>query len=384
MRDHLLARVVTKLTVDFVRSDRTNAMNVSFISSNEQRTNNMKQDILMIDSTVQHIDERRRAVLCKSFNLIYYDCTSSQQFIERLQPGGAYSNITAILRNGWLKCGPLADQRLFATDIVGHFPPSLKLICCSGHGYDAADVPAITAKGIWYCNTPNACTEAVANTGMYLVLETFRFLSYAQWCARHDWPASRELGLKAVDPQGKILGIVGLGDIGLKIAQKCEAAFQMSIHYQGPRRKLGAEATLKNGAVYHSSIDDMIAVVDCIVLACPFTKATDRLLSTRTFALAKQDGTRVVNIARGQMVDEEALMKALEDGRVVGAGLDVHANEPGINARLRDNWRVTLLPHIGVCSKTSWENFERTNLDNLEAFLATGTPLKPVNRIAND
>lgn len=337
----------------------------------------------MIDSTTQHIDTKRRTALAEKYNLIYYDCTSIAQFIEQLKPGGLYSNVTAILRNGWLKCGPLADQRLFATEVVPHFPSSLKLICCSGHGYDAADVPAITARGIWYCNTPNACTEAVANTGLYLVLETFRFLSYAQWCARHDWQGSRELGLQAVDPGGKSLGIVGLGDIGLAIARKCEAAFEMQIHYQGPRRKIEAEATLKNGAVYHNSVDKMIEVVDCIVLACPYTAETNKLLSRDRFARAKKEGLRVVNIARGQMIDEEALIEALDKGTVIGAGLDVHANEPGVNEKLKDNWRVTLLPHIGVCSKTSWENFEMTNLDNLEAFLCTGKPVTPVNQIVS-
>lgn len=333
----------------------------------------------MVDSTVQYIDAARRERLSLSCNLLYYDCKNITEFIERMQPGGQYSNIVAILRNGWLKCGPLANERLFATSVVPHFPASLRLICCSGHGYDAADVPAITRRGIWYCNTPNACTEAVANTGLALVLETFRYLSYAQWCARYDWLQSRDLGLKAVDPLGKSLGIVGLGDIGLAIARKCETALDMKIHYQGPRRKYDAERGVKNSAIYHRYLDDMIKVVDCLVLACPYTSETHNMLSREQFALAKKEGLRIVNVARGQMIDEDALIEALNEGKVVGAGLDVHVDEPGVNARLRDDWRVTLLPHIGVCSRTSWENFEKTNLDNIEAFLKSGVPLTPVN-----
>lgn len=343
----------------------------------------MKPNILLIESTVQATDNARRQALAEkfNFNLIQYDCESTEQFKQRLKPGGQYDNIVAIVRNGWLKAGPLAYQTPFATDVVPHYPPSLKLICCSGHGHDTADIEALTARGIWYCNTPNACTEAVANTAVSLVLDSFRFLTYAQWCARFDWMQSRDLGMQAVDPSYKSLGIVGFGDIGLAIAQKCAAAFNMNIHYQGPRRKVGAENNLKQGARYHMTVDDMIPHVDCIVLAAPYTKDTHHLLSKKQFSLAKTEGIRVVNIARGQMVDEEALLEALEAGRVVGAGLDVHANEPGINIQLKENWRVTVLPHIGVCSKTSWENFERINLDNVEAFFSTGKPVTPVNNI---
>lgn len=345
---------------------------------------NTKPVILMLDSTVQAIDAGRREALSKKFDIIYYDCETVAQFIADMKPGGRYANITAIVRNGWHKAGPYAKLAPFATEVVPHFPASLKIICCSGHGYDAADIPALTARGIWYCNTPNACTEAVANTALSLVLDTFRYLSYSQWCARNDWQQSRSLGLEAVDPCGKAIGIVGLGDVGLAIAKKCEAAFQMKVHYQGPRRKLEAEQTLANGAVYHTSVNDIIPVVDCMILAAPYTKETHHLLSVEQFALAKEGGLRVVNIARGGMIDEDALVAALKSGKVVGAGLDVHANEPGVNRELKEDWRVTLLPHIGVCSRTSWENFERTNLDNVEAFFETGVPLTPVNRMSSE
>jgi len=340
-----------------------------------------KPTILLIESSVQAVDVERRQTLANNFNLIHYDCESTSHFIEDLKPGGRYSSIVAIIRNGWHKAGKFANHAPFATAIVPHFPPSLKIICCSGHGYDAADIPAITARGIWYCNTPNACTEAVANTALSLVLDSFRHLSFAQWCARNDWMQSRDLGLTAVDPYGKSVGIVGLGDIGLAIAQKCEAAFQMKVHYQGPRRKLLAEDKLVHGATYHSTVDGMIPEIDCIVLAAPYTKDTHHLLASKQFSLAKKEGLRVVNIARGKMIDEDALIEALDSKQVVGAGLDVHYDEPGVNPRLKDNWRVTLLPHIGVCSRNSWENFERINLDNIEAFFATGKPLTPVNNI---
>ncbi|KAK2008586.1 hypothetical protein LZ32DRAFT_650419 [Colletotrichum eremochloae] len=340
-----------------------------------------KPDILLIESTVQATDDARWTALTEKYNIIRYDCESTEVFKRRMEPGGPYDKIFAIVRNGWLKAGPLAYQVPFASDVVPHYPDTLKLICCSGHGHDTADVDAITARGIWYCNTPNACTEAVANTTLYLVLDTFRHLTYAQWCARFDWFKSRDLGMQALDPTHRSLGIVGMGDIGLAVATKCEAAFGMEIHYQGPRRKPEAEKQLKHSATYHATVDEMIPHVDCIVIAAPYTPSTHHLLSSKQFSLAKKEGLRVVNIARGKMIDEDALLEALDSGKVVGVGLDVHAFEPGINPKLKDNWKVTVLPHIGVCSRSSWENFDRIILDNVEAFFSTGKPVTPVNNI---
>lgn len=345
-----------------------------------------KPVVLLVESDTQVIDHDRRRKLATSVDFLQYDCESIQEFIERLQPGGPYAHVTAILRTGWLKSGRFATHNVFAEEVVRQFPPSVKLCSTSGHGYDFAAVDAMTERGIWFCNTPGACTEAVANSGLALVLETFRYFTFAQWCARFDWMRSRSLGMQAVDPDGKTLGIVGMGGIGLEIARKCEAAFGMKIRYCGPRRKLSDEAKLAGGAVYHSSLHGMIPQVDCLVIAAPFTAGTHHLLSSKEFSLAKEEGLRVVNIARGKMVDEAALLKALEDGSVVGVGLDVHENEPQVNERLRENWKVTLLPHIGVCSRASWANFERQQLDNLETFLETGKPCSPVNKLdeAND
>ncbi|KAF2998795.1 hypothetical protein E8E13_000619 [Curvularia kusanoi] len=185
-----------------------------------------KLDLLIIDSTVSEIDVARRHLLAQRVNILYYDCPTIDDFKKRMKPGGQYANIVAIMRNGWHKAGPLANQYPFAADVLPCFPKSLKLIACSGHGFDAADIEGLTARGIMYCNTPNACTEAVAVTALSLIIDSFRFLSFAQWCARYDWTKSRELGPIAVDPTNKTLGIVGLGDIGLAVAQK----------YNGPQQ----------------------------------------------------------------------------------------------------------------------------------------------------
>lgn len=92
------------------------------------------------------------------------------------------------------------------------------------------------------------------------------------------------------------------------------------------------------------------------------------MLSTKQFAMAKEGGTRIVNIARGGLIDEEALLEAIKAGKVLGVGLDVHANEPGVNPALKENYWTTLLPHIGVCSRTSWLNFDKKSLRNVEEY----------------
>ena len=121
-------------------------------------------------------------------------------------------------------------------------------------------------------------------------------------------------------------------------------------------------------AEYHASLDSLLRVADCVCLACPLTPETQHMLSADQFRLAKADGVRIVNIARGGLIDENALLAAVQAGQVVGVGLDVHANEPGVNPALQANYWTTLLPHIGVCSRTSWRNFDRRSLDNLEQF----------------
>ncbi|KAI5920452.1 glyoxylate reductase [Camillea tinctor] len=307
--------------------------------------------------------------LYERFNVIQYDCKTIDEFCERLKPGGPYSKINAILRTGWLKAGPFADQQLFRGQPVEFFPPSLKFIACTGHGYDAADIDALSEKGIAYANTPDTCTEPVANTALHLILNTYRYFTLAEHYTRTDqWMGSREIGPVAIEPAGQVLGVVGLGDIGVAIARKAAYALDMKIHYHNRNPRPDLEAKLPEGATFHSSLESLMDVADCICLACPLTEATRHMISGPLLARVKDRQIRIVNIARGGLIDEDALLDAMDKGQVVGVGLDVHANEPGVNPRLRDNYRTTLLPHIGVASRTTWNNFDRVNITNLDEF----------------
>lgn len=317
----------------------------------------------------------------QKYNILTYACNNVADFCKELQPGGLYCNISSIVRTGWLKAEPFSTHRLFTAECAKFYPPSLKLIVCSGHGYDAADIDALTKLGIWYCNTPDTCTEAVGNTALYLILSSYRYFTFAEHCARNEWAASRSLGMKAVDPLGTTLGVVGMGDIGVSIARKAALGLGMKVCYFNRKRDLERERLVGTEVSYCQSLEELLRVSDCVVLACPYTPATHHMLSTEQFNLAKEGGMRVVNIARGQLIDEAALLQAMKDGTVVGVGLDVHENEPGINGAWKDNYMATVLPHIGVCSRTSWEGFEKGCWDNAEAFFDTGKPLTAVNNI---
>ncbi|KAI0480909.1 glyoxylate reductase [Xylariaceae sp. FL0804] len=323
------------------------------------------------------------------FNVLRYDCGSVDEFCERLRPGGAYAGVSAIVRTGWLKAGEFAHHLLFRGPPVDLYPPSLRFIGCSGQGrfgpgnsgYDAADIGALTARGIAYANTPDTCTEAVANTALHLVLNTYRYFTLAEHYTRTgQWARSREIGPVAVDPCGQVLGIVGLGDIGAALARKAALALGMRIHYHNRRPRPDLEAELNKllgllpggadaGVVFHDSLESLVRAADCVCLACPLTEATRHMISAPLLAgVAADKKLRIVNIARGGLIDEDALLDAMGRGQVVGVGLDVHANEPGINPRLRDDYRTTVLPHIGVASQTTWAKFDEVNLRNLDEF----------------
>lgn len=328
-----------------------------------------KPTLLLVESSVRGEDTPEWHRVLSKFNVLRYDCKSEDEFCARLAPGQPYANISAIMRTGWLKAGAFADQRLFAGRPLELYPPTLRYIGCSGHGYDAADIEGLTARGIAYANTADTCTEAVANTALHLILNTYRYFTLAEHYTRTDrWHSSREIGTMAIEPCGQVLGVVGLGDIGAAIAKKAAYALDMKIHYHNRRRRPDLEAKLPGGAVYHETVESLMDVTDCLCLACPLTPETKNMVSASSLARLGDRKIRIVNIARGGLIDEDALLDAMDSGRVIGVGLDVHANEPGVNPRLRDNYRTTVLPHIGVSSRTTWGQFDEVNIRNLDQF----------------
>lgn len=177
------------------------------------------------------------------------------------------------------------------------------------------------------------------------------------------------------NPSGHSIGIIGLGKIGYRIAQKAKLAFGMRILYNDIRR-LDREVEKSVEATYYENLDDMLKDADCVVLATPFV--SDKIMDADKFAKTKK-GSIFVNIARGKLVDEDALISSLESGHLAFAGLDVHYNEPNVNPRFADMMNVEVLCHTAGASVESHMGFEKIGMENILSFFETGEAITPVN-----
>ena len=215
---------------------------------------------------------------------------------------------------------------------------------------------------------------------IFHILSVFRNLTWSHLAARSgnadQWlEAHKYATMTAHNPSGYILGVIGLGNIGLRIAQKAYQAFGMQIYYHDIVKK-SDDIEKSIGATYAATLDELLAKADCIVLATPF--GGKKLINAETLAKFKP-GSRFVNIARGTLVDEEALVEALKSEHLFAAGLDVFENEPHGHPELTKLRQVTLTCHnAGGAIETNW-GFERLSMENCEEYLLRGKPITPVN-----
>ena len=221
----------------------------------------------------------------------------------------------------------------------------MKLIANYGAGVDHIDLRAARAKGITVTNTPDVLTEDTADMTMALILAAPRRLTEGERVLRAGrwtgWTPTWMLGHRV---SGKRLGIVGMGRIGQAVARRARA-FHMRIHYHN-RRRVHAEIEAELEATYHESLDQMLARMDFITVHCPHTPATYHLLSARRLKLLPPHAY-IVNTARGEIIDEIALVRMLRNREIAGAALDVFENEPAVNPKLMQLDNVVLLPHMG-------------------------------------
>jgi len=243
---------------------------------------------------------------------------------------------------------PTLTDRIDA-ELIAQAGEGLKLIANFGNGVDHIDVAAAMKRGITVTNTPRVLTEDTADMTMALILAVPRRLAegaalitsgkpWGGWSP--TWMLGHRIG-------GKRLGIIGMGRIGQALARRARA-FGLEIHYHN-RRRVAAQTETELGATYWDSLDQMLARMDIISVHCPSTPATYHLLSARRLALM-QPTAYLVNTARGDIVDEDALIQLIEDGKIAGAALDVFEYEPAINKRLvklAERGKVVLLPHMG-------------------------------------
>ncbi|MGN6585316.1 MAG: 2-hydroxyacid dehydrogenase [Rhizobiaceae bacterium] len=265
---------------------------------------------------------------------------------------------------------PTVTDRIDAA-VIAQAGPDLKLIANFGNGVNNIDVAAAAQKGIVVTNTPNVLTEDTADMTMALILAVPRRLTEGagillegdgKWAG---WSPTWMLGRRI---WGKRLGIVGMGRIGTAVARRAKA-FGLSIHYHNRHRVAPAlEDDLE--ATYWESLDQMLARMDIISINCPSTPATFHLLSARRLALM-QPTAYIVNTARGEIIDEDALAQLIQDGKLAGAALDVFEKEPAVNPRLLKlaaKGKVVLLPHMGSATIEGRTDMGEKVIINIRAF----------------
>jgi glyoxylate reductase len=263
------------------------------------------------------------------------------------------------------------DEELM--DVAG---PSLSVVSNFAVGVNNVDVAGATRRGIRICNTPDVLTDATADLGFALLLSAARKVSDADRFVRAgDWTGWDPWGFLGVPVAGKTLGIVGMGKIGVAVARRSRG-FSMKILYHNRRRiPPSEEAGL---AASYRDLDALLAESDFVVLCVPLTPETRGLISTERLGRMKRTAV-LVNIARGEVVDEEAVATALAEGRLSGAGLDVYENEPRIHPRLLSAPSAVLLPHLGSATGEAREAMGRLAAENLLAVLDGREPPCPVN-----
>ncbi len=287
-----------------------------------------------------------------------FDVTLREEEARVLTP----DELRAALRDHDAVMPTLGDR--FQADVFADVPsPRCKLLANFGVGYNHIDVEAAKAAGVAVTNTPGAVTDATADIALSLILMTARRLGEGERILRAGnwvgWGPTQMLGTHV---SGKSVGIIGMGRIGKAIARRCQAGFGMEVvfHNRSPVTDTGVPAR-------QVAMEEAMAQ-DFVVVAVPGGKATHHLINAAAFAAMKPTGI-FINIARGDVVDETALIAALAEGRIAGAGLDVYEFEPQVPAALMAMENVTLLPHLGTAALEVRENMGMMAVENLIAHL---------------
>lgn len=261
-------------------------------------------------------------------------------------------------------------SELFDAGVIGALGPRLKIIANHSVGTDHVDLAAARAAGIVVTNTPDVLSDATAEIAILCMLGAARrgaegdaLVRSGQW---DFWSPAFMVGRQVT---GKRFGVLGMGRVGQVAAERARG-FGMQIHYHNRRR---LPSVVEKGAVYHDSLESLLAVSDVLSLHCPASPRNDGIINARTLALLP-DRAVVVNTARGALIDEDALVQALRSGKLFAAGLDVFRTEPGGNPLLASLLNVFLLPHIGSATEETRDAMGFRALENLDAFFAGREP----------
>ncbi|KAH8658360.1 hypothetical protein BX600DRAFT_514854 [Xylariales sp. PMI_506] len=342
-----------------------------------------KPIVLHIGEPIKYNHEFYENEFTKRFQVVRSDEPDRESFIQALKDK-KYGDFSAIYRPHFQTGGEMGQ---WDDELIPLLPASVRIFASAGAGFNWADVDALGQRGIWYANGAGASDEAVSDTALYMILSVFRNFTRSQLAARTCDPAQFQATHKLIatiskNPRDHILGIVGLGNISKKLARKAGVALGMKIHYYDVVRAPPAvEEEL--GATFHETLHGLLAVADCVSIHTPLNKHTQDLFDSKAFASMK-DGARIVNTARGPVVNEAALVDALKSGKIAAAGLDVHYYEPQVSTELAAMENVTLTTHIGGGAIDTRVNFELNAMKNILAVVGEkgefiGMPLTPVN-----
>ncbi|MFG6456389.1 2-hydroxyacid dehydrogenase [Roseateles sp. BYS96W] len=255
--------------------------------------------------------------------------------------------------------------------------PGLRVVCTMSVGYNHIDVAACTARRVLVTNTPDVLTETTADLGFALLMATARRMSEGERLLRDGgWKSWAWDFLAGADVHGTTLGILGMGRIGQALARRGRFGFGMNVVYHN-RSRLPADVEAELGARYVSK-GELLQQADHLVLVLPYSAESHHCIGAAELALMKPTAT-LVNIARGGIVDEDALAVALRERRIAAAGLDVFEGEPRVNPVLLTLPNIVLTPHIGSATMPTRIAMARLAADNLAAVLSGAAPLTPVN-----
>jgi glyoxylate reductase len=263
-----------------------------------------------------------------------------------------------------------AMDKCFGTGIIAKLPPSVKVIATFSVGHEHVDIAAARERNIAVTNTPDVLTNATADIALLLILGAARGAHWGGRMVREDrWISWSPIAPLGVDVSGKRLGILGMGRIGQAVAKRARA-FDMELHYHS-RRPVASD--LAHGARYHAALDQMLPYCDFLSINCASTPETRSLVNEKLIGKLP-DGAIVVNSARGDIIDDDALIAALKSGKLAAAGLDVFRNEPNIDPRYRSLDNVFLLPHLGSATRDTRIAMGMRAADNLDSFFAGRKP----------
>ncbi|WP_187428323.1 Glycerate dehydrogenase [Roseobacter fucihabitans] len=304
------------------------------------------------------LPERVQAAAAELFDLTVRPQTSPLSVEEMRTALREYDGVVPTL-------GDMFSAEIFAAEPS----PRCQVLANFGVGYNHIDVDAASAAGVVVSNTPGAVTDATADTAMTLMLMSARRAGEGERLVRagawEGWHPTQLLGMHL---GGKTVGIVGMGRIGQAIARRCHFGFGMNVAYHSRSPK-----TLDFPAQRKDSLQSLAASVDVLVIAVPGGDATHHLINAQVLS-AMQAHAHLINIARGNVVEEAALIEALSTGQIGGAGLDVYEFEPTVPDALKAMENVVLLPHIGTAALEVREDMGMMSVANLKAFFAGESP----------